>query len=73
MNMELGVDSKPKEHPNARICRQLALPQLVAPTSSRIAVDDKLWQRLLPVIAKRLARRIFTGDTMLHWRDRWAR
>src|ERR1700730_3839799 len=39
MNMELGVDSKPKEHPNARICRQLALAQVVAPTSSRIAVD----------------------------------
>ena len=55
MNMELGVDSKPKEHPNARICRQLALPQLVAATASRIAVDDKLWQRLLAGHRKAIA------------------
>jgi hypothetical protein len=47
MKMELAVDSKPKEHPSARICRQLALRPLVAATANGIAVDDKLWQRLL--------------------------
>jgi hypothetical protein len=26
MNMELVVDSKPKQHPSARICRQMAPP-----------------------------------------------
>lgn len=47
MNMELGVDSKPKEHPSARICRQLASPAARRRHRERIAVDDKLWQRLL--------------------------
>src|ERR1700688_2682057 len=44
MKMELGVDSKPKEHPNARICRQLALPAAGHRHREPIAVDDKLWQ-----------------------------
>src|ERR1700694_245946 len=46
MNMELGVDSKPKEHPSARICRQLAPPAAGRRHREWIAVDDKLWQRL---------------------------
>jgi hypothetical protein len=47
MKMELGVDFKPKEHPSARICRQLAPPAAGRRHREWIAVDDKLWQRLL--------------------------
>jgi hypothetical protein len=72
MKMELGVDSKPKEHPSARICRQLAPPAAGRRHRERIAVDDKLWQRLLAGHYKAIGAKDFTGDTMLHWRDRCA-
>jgi hypothetical protein len=73
MKMELAVDSKPKEHPSARICRQLAPPAAGRRHREWIAVDDKLWQRLLAGHYKAIAAKDFTGDTMLHWRDRCAR
>jgi hypothetical protein len=43
MNMELGVDSKPKEHPTPEFADNWRFRPLVA--ASWIAVDDKLWQK----------------------------
>jgi hypothetical protein len=46
---------------------------LAAATASWIAVDDKLWQRLLAGHYKANGAKDFTGHTMLHWHDRCAR
>ena len=46
---------------------------LVAATASWIAVDDKLWQKLLADHRKAIrAGNLQHGDTMLRWRDRCA-
>jgi hypothetical protein len=47
---------------------------LVAGTASWIAVDDKLWQKLLADHRKAIRAKDFRhGGTTLHWRDRCAR
>jgi hypothetical protein len=74
MNMELGVDSKPKEHPTPEFADNWRFPPLVAATASWVAVDDKLCQKLLADHRKAIrAKDLQHGDTMLRWRDRCAR